>query len=49
MISSSLRVVAMSLRLAFLFVNSINKPRYVASDGDQHGQENNVGPDSGPR
>lgn len=49
MVSSSLRVVAMSLRLAFLFVNSINKPRYVTSDGDQHRQENNVGPNSGPR
>lgn len=49
MILSTLRVVAMSLRLAFLFVNSINKPRHIASDGDQHRQENNVGPDSGPR
>lgn len=48
MISSSLRVVAMSLRLAFLFVNSINQTCHIASDGDQHGQENNVGPDSGP-
>lgn len=48
MISPSLRVVAMSLRLAFLFVNSINKSCHVASDGDQHGQKDNVGPDSGP-
>ena len=49
MISSPLRVVAMSLRLAFLFVNSINNPRYVTSDGYQHGQKNKVGSDSGPR